>query len=61
MMKQNISPFIRSQKNERDIDDVLESIYNTIISNIQKPLGKRLGWIIGAKYKPFSSSIYIKT
>ena len=43
MMKQNISPFIRSQKNERDIDDVLESIYNTIISNIQKPLGKRLG------------------
>ena len=26
--------------NESDIDDVLESIYTTIISNIQKSLGK---------------------
>ena len=32
--------------NESDIDDVFESIYPTIISNIQKYLGKASGWII---------------
>ena len=32
--------------NERDIDDVFESIYSTIISNIQKYLGKGSCWII---------------
>ena len=31
--------------NENDIDDVFESIFTTIISNIQKSLGKALGWI----------------
>ena len=32
--------------NKRDIDDVFKSIYITIISNIQKSLGKGLGYII---------------
>ena len=34
--------------NESDIDDVFQSIYTTIISNIQKSLGKGSGWIIDA-------------
>ena len=29
----------------RNIDDVFQSIYTTIISNIQKSLGKSSGWI----------------
>ena len=32
--------------NENDIDDVFQSIYTTIISNIQNSLGKSSGWII---------------
>ena len=32
--------------NESDIDDIFESVYTTIISNIQKSLGKGSGWII---------------
>ena len=32
--------------NESDIDDVFESVYTMIISNIQKYLGKGSGWII---------------
>ena len=32
--------------NESDIDDVFESIYNVITSNIQKSLRKGTGWII---------------
>ena len=32
--------------NEIDIDNVFESIYTTIISNIQNVLRKGLGWII---------------
>ena len=32
--------------NENDIDDVFQSIYTTIISGIQKSLGKSSGWII---------------
>ena len=32
--------------NESDIDDVFKSIYTTIITNIQKSLGKGSGWII---------------
>ena len=32
--------------NENDIDDVFQSIYTTMISNIQKSLGKSSGWII---------------
>ena len=32
--------------NGSDIDDVFQSIYNTIMSNIQKSLGKGSDWII---------------
>ena len=32
--------------NKSDIDDVFQSIYITIKSNIQKSLGKGSGWII---------------
>ena len=32
--------------NKNDIDDVLESIYITIISNIQESFRKNSGWII---------------
>ena len=55
--------------NESDIDDVFWSIYTTIISNIQKFLGKGSGWIIDSvtdytisilKYNPLAGSSYIK-
>ena len=55
--------------NENDIDDVFGSIYTTIISNIQKYLGKGLGWIIDSvvshtinisKYNHSAGSSYIK-
>ena len=55
--------------NENDIDDVFDSICTTIISNIQKYLGKGLGWIIDSvishtinisKYNPLAGSSYIK-
>ena len=55
--------------NESDIDDVFESIYTTIISNIQKYLGKVSGWIIDSvvrhiiiisKYNPLAVSSYFK-
>ena len=50
-IKQSINYFHSSSKakiiiNEREIDHVLQSIYTTIISNIQKSLGKDSGWII---------------
>ena len=32
--------------NESDVDDVLESIYSIVTSNIQESLRKRSGWII---------------
>ena len=32
--------------NERDINNVFELIYSTIISNMQKSLGKGSSWII---------------
>ena len=32
--------------NESNIDDAFESVYTTIILNIQKSLGKGSGWII---------------
>ena len=32
--------------NESDINDVFVSIYTTVISNIQKSLGKGSGWIM---------------
>ena len=31
---------------ENDIDDVFQSVYTTITSNVQKSLGKSSGWII---------------
>ena len=45
MIKQNMTPFIHTQKqkaiiNESYIDDVFKSIYTTITSNIQNILGK---------------------
>ena len=55
--------------NESDIDDVFQSIYTTIITNIQKSLGKGSGWIIDSfidhtisisKYNALAGSSYIK-
>ena len=55
--------------NESDIDDVLKSVYTTIIINIQKSLGKVSGWIIDSvinhairisRYNPFAGSSYTK-
>ena len=55
--------------NESDIDDVFQSIYTIIITNIQKSLGKGSGWIIDSvidhtisisKYNPLAGSSYIK-
>ena len=55
--------------NGSDIDDVFESIYSVIISNIQKSLGRGSGWIIDSvvdhttnisKYKPLAGSSYMK-
>ena len=56
--------------NESDIDDVFESIYTTIITNIQKSLGKGSGWIIDSvidhnisisKYNSVAGTSYIST
>ena len=55
--------------NESDIDDVFQSIYTIIISNIQKYLAKGTGWIINSviehnisisKYNPLARNSYIK-
>ena len=55
--------------NESDIYDVFQSIYTTIITSIQKSLGKGSGWIIDSvidhtisisKYNPLAGSSYIK-
>ena len=55
--------------NESDIENVFQSIYTAIISNIQKSLGKCSGWIIDSaidytisisKYNPLAGSSYIK-
>ena len=48
MIKQNITPIIRPQRsskaetilNDCDFDNVFETIYSAIISNIQKSFGK---------------------
>ena len=54
---------------ESDIDDAFESIYTTIISNIQITLGKGSGWITDSvidhnisisKYIPLARSSYMK-
>ena len=55
--------------NESDTDDVVESIFTTIISNIQKSLGKGYVWIIDSvidqnisisKYNPLAGTCYTK-
>ena len=55
--------------NEGDTDDLFKSIYTTIISNIQKSLGKNSGWILDSvidhnisisKYNPLARSSYIR-
>ena len=55
--------------NKSDIDYVFESICTTVISNIQKFLGKGSDWIIDSvidhninisKYNPVAASSYIK-
>ena len=43
--------------NESDVDNVFESIYSTIISNIQKSLGQGSGWIIDSFIFPNISII----
>ena len=54
---------------ESDIDHTFESIYVTIISNIQNSSGKGSGWIVDSvidhsisisKYNPLDGSSYIK-
>ena len=55
--------------NEGDIDDAFQSIYTTIIRNIQKSSGKGSSWIINSviddtiiisKYNPLAGSSYLK-
>ena len=55
--------------NESDIDNVFESIYTTIISNIQEYLGKRSSWICNSvvshtikfsRHNPLAASTYTK-
>ena len=55
--------------NKSDIDDIFESIYTTVISNIQKSSGKGSSRIIDSvtehninisKYNPLAGSSYIK-
>ena len=55
--------------NESDIDNVFQSVYNAIITNIKKCLGKGSGWIIDfvidhtisiSKYNPLAGTSYIK-
>ena len=55
--------------NESDIDDVFQSVYTTLIPNIEKSLGKGSDWIIDSiidhcisisKYNPLAGSSYIK-
>ena len=54
--------------NKYDIDDVFKSIYITVITNIEKSLGKGSGWIIDSvidhtisisKYNSLTGSSYI--
>ena len=55
--------------NESDIDNVLESIFTTVITNIQISLGKGSDWINDSvidhninisKYNPLAGSSYTK-
>ena len=72
VMKQSTIAFVQTQNqklNEHDIDDVFESFYITIISNIQKSLRKGSVWIIDSvidhtinisKCNPLDGSSYIE-
>ena len=73
MIKQYITPFSWTNSkaetviNEKDIDDVFETIYILIISNIYNSLGKGPAGIIDSvidhnisKYNPLAGSSYIK-
>ena len=42
------------------MNNVFESIYSTIISNIQKSLGKGSGWIIYSVIDLLAGSSYMK-
>ena len=55
--------------NESDIDDVFQSVYTTITSNIQKSLGRGSSWIIDlviehnisiSKQNPLAGGTYIR-
>ena len=52
--------------NQSDIDDVIQLFFTIILTNIQKSLGKGLGWITDSvidhisKYNPLAGSSYIK-
>ena len=55
--------------NESKIDDLFESVYNAILSNIRECLGKTLAWITDSavsysinisQHNPLSDSNYIK-
>ena len=55
--------------NESDVDNMFQSIYTTVITNIQKSLGKGSGSITDSvidhsisisKYNPFAGSSFIK-
>ena len=71
-MKQNLRLYSNSKAetifNESDVDDVFESVYAKIISNIQKYLRKDPGWIMDSviehinisKYNPSAGSSLIK-
>ena len=78
MTQQNISPINLTRKQKRllisryklmlYIDAVFESIYTTILSNVQKYLAKGYGCIVNSvivrlistsKYNPLAASIYI--
>ena len=59
----------KAETSINDTDDVFESIYTTIISNIQKSFGRGSGWIIDSviehninisKYNLLAGNSYIK-
>ena len=65
MENQNVTPFILI----KNTVDAFESIYSTILWNIQNSLGKGSGWIIDSvidnninisKYDPLAGRSYIK-
>ena len=72
--KTKCDTFLSSSKsgiitNESHIDDVFQSIYTKITTNLQKFSGNSLGWIIDSvinhtvsisKYNPLAGSSYIK-